>query len=73
MFTDHIYYTGILAIKLYTKYDFFPGMHADLFSCHARPSEVYVFVAVANRGEDVMSDEIPRRFLQWKAEIKEAE
>ena len=35
----------------------FPELHADLFS-HASPLEVYVFVAVANRGEDVMSDEI---------------
>ena len=37
-------------------------LHADLFSRHASPLEVYVFVAVANRGEDVMSDEICRRF-----------
>ena len=35
-------------------------LHADLFSRHVRPLEVYVFVAVANRGEDVMSDEICR-------------
>ena len=40
----------------------FPELHADLFSRHASPLEVYVFVAVANRGEDVMSDEICRRF-----------
>ena len=40
----------------------FPELHADLFSRHASPLEVYVFVAVANRGEDVMPDEICRRF-----------
>ena len=40
----------------------FPEMHADLFSRHANSLEVYVFVAVANRGEDVMSDAICRRF-----------
>ena len=39
-----------------------PELHADLFSRHASPLEVYVFVAIANRGEDVMSDEICRRF-----------
>ena len=44
------------------KYIKFPELHADLFSCHASPLEVYVFVTVANRGEDVMSDEICRRF-----------
>ena len=38
-------------------------LHADLFSRHDSPLEVYFFVAVANRGEDdVMSDEICRRF-----------
>ena len=37
-------------------------LHADLLSRHASPLEVYVFVAVANRGEYVMSDEICRRF-----------
>ena len=36
-------------------------MHADLFSRHASPLEVDVFVAVDERGEDVMSDEICRR------------
>ena len=39
-----------------------PELHADLFSRHASPLEVYVFVAFAHRGEDVMSDEICRRF-----------
>ena len=39
-----------------------PELHADLFSRHVSPLEVYVFVAVANGGEDVMSDEICRRF-----------
>ena len=41
---------------------FIPELQADLFSRHASPLEVYVFLAVANRGEDVMSDEICRRF-----------
>ena len=48
-----------------------PELHADLFSRHASPLEVYAFVAVANRGEDVMSDEILSS-IQWKAAIKEA-
>ena len=38
-----------------------PELHADLFSRHASPLEVYVFVVVDERGEDVMSDEIFRR------------
>ena len=37
------------------------GLHGDLFSRHACPMEGYVFVAVDERGEDVMSDEICRR------------
>ena len=37
-------------------------LHADLFSRHASPLEVYVFVVVANRGEDDMSDEICHQF-----------
>ena len=41
---------------------FIPELHADLFSRHASPLEVYVFVAVVNRDEDVTSDEICRRF-----------
>ena len=45
--------------------------HADLFSRHTSPLEVYVFVAVANRGED-MSNEILSS-IQWKTAIKEAE
>ena len=36
-------------------------LHADLFSRHASPIEVCVFVAVDERGEDVMSDEIRPR------------
>ena len=36
-------------------------LHPDLFSRHASPFEAYVFVAVDERGEDVMSDEICRR------------
>ena len=40
---------------------FLAELHADLFSHRASPLEVFVFVAVAERGEDVMSDEICRR------------
>ena len=36
-------------------------LHADLFSRHTSPVEVYVFLAVDERGEDVMFDEIGRR------------
>ena len=36
-------------------------LHADVFSRHASPSEVCVFVAVDEKGEDVKSDEICRR------------
>ena len=38
-----------------------PVLHADLFSRHGSPLEVYVFLAVEERGEDVMSDAICRR------------
>ena len=47
-------------------------LHTDLFCRHASPLEVYVFVAVANRGGRCYV----RRDLsstQWKAAIKEAE
>ena len=40
----------------------FVELHADLFSRNASPLEVYVFVTDANRGEDIMSNEICRRF-----------
>ena len=50
----------------------FPELHGDLFSRHASPLEVSVSVAVANRGEDVISDEILSS-IQWKAATKEAE
>ena len=36
-------------------------LHADLFGRRASPLEHYVFVAVDERGDDVMSDEICRR------------
>ena len=36
-------------------------LHADLFSRHASPLDVYVFAAVDDRSEDVMSDNIFRR------------
>ena len=36
-------------------------LHADLFSRHASPLESCVFVAVDERGEAAMSDEIGRR------------
>ena len=38
-----------------------PELHGDLFSRHASPLEVCVFVMVDERSEDVMSDEIGRR------------
>ena len=44
-------------------------LHADLFSRHVSPLEVHVFVAVDERGEDVMSDEICRRCNE-KQEIR---
>ena len=37
------------------------GLHADLFSRHASPLEVYGLVAVDERGEDVICDEICRQ------------
>ena len=37
-------------------------LHGDLFSRHASPLEGYVFVAVDERSEDFMSDEICRRY-----------
>ena len=39
-----------------------PELHADLFSRHASPLEIYVFVAIDERGEYVMFDEICRRY-----------
>ena len=39
-----------------------PELLAPLFTRHASPLEVYVFVAVDERGEDAMSDEICRRY-----------
>ena len=41
-----------------SDYQLLRELHADLFSRHASPLEVYVFVAVDRRGEDVMSDEV---------------
>ena len=41
-----------------------PELHADLISHHASPLEVYVFVAVDGRREDVTSDEICRRLAE---------
>ena len=38
-----------------------PELHADLFTRHASPLEACVFVAVNERGEDVVSDKICRR------------
>ena len=37
-------------------------LRTDLLSCHASPLEVCVFVAVDESGEEVMSDEICRRY-----------
>ena len=42
-------------------YTVVPELHDDLFSHHVRPLVVHVFVAVAERGDDVMSDEICHR------------
>ena len=44
-------------------------LHGDLFSRHASPLEVYVFVAVDERGEHVLSDEICRR-CNGKQQVK---
>ena len=45
-----------------TWYYILPGLHADLFSHHASPSEVYVLWRSTTEGdEDVMFDEICRR------------
>ena len=49
------------SLRLKHSIEILPELHADLFSCHACPLEFYVFVAVDERGESVMSDEICRR------------
>ena len=49
-----------------------PELHTDLFSRHASPLEVAVFVVVAKIGEDT-SDEIDLSSIQWEAAIKVAE
>ena len=43
-----------------------------MFSRHASPLEVYAFVAVDERVEDVVSDEICLSLMQRKAAKKEA-
>ena len=48
-----------------------PASHVDLFSRHASPLEVYVFVVIDGRGEDVMSDDISAS-MQRKTAKKEA-
>ena len=48
-----------------------PEFHGDLFSRHAGPSEAYVFVAVDERRERVMSDDIFSS-MQQKTARKEA-
>ena len=50
-----------LSIWLSISYSGLAELHGDLFSCHASPLEDYVFVAVDERGEGVMPDEIGRR------------
>ena len=50
------------AIKL-ERHITLPYLHTDLFSHYASPLEVYVFVAVDEKGEDVMSDEICHRCI----------
>ena len=62
-------FSGEMAIQPYKQYIswnhvvyyILGELHADLFSRHASPLEVCVFVAVEERGEDVISDEICRR------------
>ena len=49
-----------LGIIRFTWYILLAELHGDLFSRHASPLEVYV-VAVDERSEHVMSDEICRR------------
>ena len=49
----------------------FPELHADLFSHHASPLDVYVFVAVANRWTCYVRRDLSS--IQWKAATKEAE
>ena len=44
---------------------------ADLFSHHASPLEFYIFVAVDERGEDVMPDDIYLSSMQRKTAKKE--
>ena len=59
---------GICTLKLYIWHVSVPSsfiyvlpeLHADLFSRHASPLELYVFVAIDER-DDVMSNEIFRR------------
>ena len=59
-------------LKEFTSCRRLPGLHADLFSRHSSPLDVYAVVAVTIWGEDVMSDEIWSS-IQRKATIKEAE
>ena len=53
---------GLDTYVLYGSNTSLTELHADLFSHHANPLEVNVFVAVDERGEDVVSDEICRRY-----------
>ena len=48
-------------MNLLYYYNVLAELHGDLFSHHASPVVVYVFVVVDERGEQVMSDEICRR------------
>ena len=49
------------AVRRYDISQQLPELHADMFSRHASPLQVCVFVTVDERGEGVMSDEICRR------------
>ena len=48
-------YVRLIGISIFAE------LQADLFSRHASPLEACVFVAVNERGEDVVSDKICRR------------
>ena len=63
-YIPRIYVPGVYKIVIFqhVRYNILAELHADLFSRHVIPLEVYVIVAVANRGEEIMSDEICRRF-----------
>ena len=59
-----LYFISCLPVRLHCNSSilfWLAELHGDLFSRHVGPLELYVFVAVDERGEHVMSDEICRR------------